>query len=180
MIFGEKLTGKHFITERRWKTPQVEKLRYEKFTLYIDGIHKAINRIKLDVAPHLGVKGVHVFWVYKLLEYPDGLTAAEIAAVSMIDKSLVSREIAALKSDGYIAAEGQDGKKRSYNARFTLTEKGRDLAHRIVSEVVRVQSAADDGVFEEELLSFYNTLEKIHRNITSFAASGKSAGDVTS
>lgn len=151
----------------------MEKLRYEKFTLCIDGIHKAINRMKLDVAPRLGVKGVHVFWIYKLLEHPEGLTAAEIAAVSMIDKSLVSREIAALKRDGYILSDGQDGKKRSYNARFSLTEKGVELANRIIAEVVRVQNAADAGVSEEELLAFYSTLEKIHKNITTLASSVK-------
>jgi len=151
----------------------VEKLRYEKFTLYIDGIHKAMNRIKLDVAPRLGVKGVHVFWIYKLLEHPEGLTAAEIAAVSMIDKSLVSREIAALKRDGYIFSDIQDGKKRSYNARFSLTEKGVELANRIITEVVRVQRAADSEVSEEELLAFYSTLEKIHKNITTLASSVK-------
>lgn len=151
----------------------MKKLRYEKFTLYIDGIHKAMNRIKLEVAPRLGVKGVHVFWIYKLLEYPEGLTAAEIAAVSMIDKSLVSREIAALKRDGYILSDNQDVKKRSYNARFSLTEKGVELANRIIAEVVRVQRAADSGVSEEELLAFYSTLEKIHKNITTLASSAK-------
>ena len=74
----------------------METIRYEKFTRSIDGIHKSVNKLKIAIAPRLGVKGVHVFWIYKLLEYPEGLTAAEIAAVSMIDKSLVSREIAAL------------------------------------------------------------------------------------
>lgn len=155
----------------------MENIRYEKFTLYIDGIHKAINKMKLDIAPRLGVKGVHVFWVYKLLGYPEGLTAAEIAAVSMIDKSLVSREIAALKRDGYIEAKGAEAGKRSYNARLTLTERGRELAERIVAEVERVQDAADDGVSRDELVAFYNTLEKIHKNFMKLAVSSKSVDE---
>lgn len=151
----------------------VENIRYEKFTLYIDGIHKAINKLKVDVAPRLGVKGVHLFWIYKLLEYPEGLTAQEIATVSMIDKSLVSREIAALKRDGYIETKGKEGNKRSYNARHFLTESGRELAMNIISEVTRVQSAADEDISESELISFYNTLEKIHKNFIKLAASDK-------
>jgi len=101
----------------------LESVRFEKFTLLIDGIHKSIGKIKFDTAPYLGIKSVHVFWIYELSLHPDGLTAAEIAAVSMVDRSLVSREIAALKKDGYVASE-DTGKKRNYNARITLTEKG--------------------------------------------------------
>ena len=75
----------------------METVRFEKFTLLIDGIHKSINKIKFDTAPYLGVKSVHVFWIYELSFHSEGLTAAEIAAVSMVDRSLISREIAALK-----------------------------------------------------------------------------------
>ena len=77
----------------------LENVRFEKFTLLIDGIHKSISKLKIDTAPYLGVKSVHVFWVYELSLHPEGLTAAEIAAVRMVDRSLISREIAALKKE---------------------------------------------------------------------------------
>ncbi len=149
----------------------METIRYEKFTRSIDGIHKSINKLKLAIAPRLGVKGVHVFWLYKLLEYPDGLTAAEIATVSMIDKSLVSREIAALMHDGYICTRGAEGKKRGYNARLILTEKGVALAERIVTEVTRIQAAASMDISKEELSAFYSTLEKLHAKFVGIAVS---------
>ena len=157
----------------------MESIRYEKFTRAIDGIHKAINKIKLAEAPRLGVKGVHVFWIYKLLDYPEGLTAAEIAAVSMIDKSLVSREIATLKQDGYIATLGKEGKKRGYNARLVLTERGVELAKRISDEATRVQAAASEGISEEELSAFYATLEKLHTKFTGIAAAYYADGEET-
>ena len=147
----------------------METVRYEKFTRAIDGIHKAINKIKLAEAPRLGVKGVHVFWIYNLLGYPEGLTAAEIAAVNMIDKSLVSREIAMLKRDGYITSRGGEGRKRGYNARLVLTEKGIELAQKIADEATRVQNAASAGISEAELESFYATLEKLHARFTDIA-----------
>lgn len=147
----------------------MESVRFEKFTLLIYGIHKCINKIKFDIAPDLGVKSVHVFWVYELLLHPDGLTAAEIAAVSMVDRSLVSREIETLKKNGYVEVE-DNGKKRNYNARITLTEKGKDLAEKIKEEAVSVQVAADHGISEEELVSFYSTLEKLYSNFVNLVA----------
>ena len=114
-VSGKKLTGKHLQlllillirstasgNEREVKG-KLESLRFEKFTLLIDGIHKCINKIKFDTAPYLGVKSVHVFWVYRLYRHPEGLTAAEIASTSMVDRSLVSREIEMLKKNGYVS-----------------------------------------------------------------------------
>jgi DNA-binding MarR family transcriptional regulator len=144
-------------------------IRFEKFTLLIDGIHKCINKIKFDTAPFLGVKSVHVFWLYELAMHPEGLTAAEIAAVSMIDRSLVSREIAALKRGGYVECE-ETGSKRNYNARITLTEDGKQLAEKITREAIEVQSKVDAGITDEELESFYLTLEKLYKNFASISS----------
>jgi DNA-binding MarR family transcriptional regulator len=137
--------------------------------LLIDGIHKSINKIKFDTAPFLGVKSVHVFWLYELAMHPEGLTAAEIAAVSMIDRSLVSREIAALKRGGYVECE-ETGSKRNYNARITLTEDGKQLAEKITREAIEVQSKVDAGITDEELESFYLTLEKLYKNFASISS----------
>lgn len=150
----------------------MEAVRFEKFTLLIDGIHKSISKIKFDTAPYLGVKSVHVFWIYQLSQHPEGLTAAEIASVSMVDRSLVSREIAALEKGGYVARE-DTGNKRSYNARITLTDKGVDLAKKITKEAIGVQSMVDVGITEEELVSFYNTLEKLYENFVSLCSGEK-------
>ena len=152
---------------------ELESVRFEKFTLLIDGIHKSINKLKFDIAPCLGVKSVHVFWVYQLSQHPEGLTSAEIAAVSMVDRSLISREIAALKKGGYVESE-DTGKKRSYNARITLTERGRELAERITAEAMHIQSAVDEGITDAELVSFYRTLEKLYSNFAALASGEKS------
>ena len=150
----------------------MESVRFEKFTLLIHGIHKCINKIKFDMAPDLGVKSVHVFWVYELLLHPEGLSATEIAAASMVDRSLVSREIETLKKSGYVTSE-DTGKKRGYNARITLTEKGKELAEKIKLEALRVQGLADAGITEDELVSFYSTLEKLYSNFAGLTADEK-------
>ena len=140
--------------------------RFGKFTLLIDGIYKNIHKIKLDTAPYLGVKSVHVFWIYSLRLHPDGLTATELAALSEIDRSLVSREVAKLCADGYIMSMGGTGKRKNYNSRLVLTEKGMELAEYIRREAMDVQTRADEGISEEELEMFYSVLEKLYNNFT--------------
>lgn len=138
--------------------------RFGKFTLLIDGIYKNIHKIKLDTAPDLGIKSVHVFWIYLLRKHPDGLTATELAARSEIDRSLVSRELQKLCADGYIMSVGGTGKRGNYNSRLVLTEKGIELAENIRRKAMEVQARADEGVSEEELAVFYTVLEKLHGN----------------
>ncbi len=154
------------------KKAPMEANRFEKFTLLIDGIHKCMNKIKIDVAPELGVKSVHVFWVYELLLHPEGLTAAEIAAVSMIDRSLVSREIETLQKNGYVTSSAK-ASKRKYNSVITLTEKGTELARRIEAVARNVQMAVDADISENELVAFYATLEKLFVNFSSITSKEK-------
>jgi DNA-binding MarR family transcriptional regulator len=133
----------------------VEKTRYGRFTLLIDGIHKSIGKLKIDRVRRLGIKSVHVPWLYHLSLHLDGMTATEIASVSMVDRSLVSREIAELKSKGYIASKQR---------RYTLTEEGARVTDELVRLMCEVQAEVDDGISEEELESFYTTLEKLYSN----------------
>jgi len=153
----------------------LEAVRFEKFTLLIEGINKSINKIKYDIAPELGVKSVHVFWIYELMLYPEGLTATEIAAKRMVDKSLVSREINKLKKSGYITVKETAG--RNYNARLVLTQKGEELAKRISEEAMRVQNAIDMGITEAELEAFYPILEKLYNNFVSLSSMPRADAD---
>ena len=140
----------------------MESVRFEKFILLICGIQKHISRLKTTFAPELGIKSVHVLWFYELMMHPDGLTATELATVSMVDRALVSREIESLKADGYVYAKSDDGK--SYNVPLHLTEKGEEVAERILELVTELQDKLDSGIDQEELVAFYSTLEKLSNN----------------
>ena len=146
----------------------MESERFRRFTLLVDGIHKSVQKIKNNKASDFGVKGVHTLWVYELLCHPEGMTASELAAKSMIDRSLISREIEPLKAKGYITAEEVVG-KRSYNSKIRLTEKGKEIARRIGDIAIEIQKLADMGIDEEELIRFYVTLEKISSNLSGIA-----------
>jgi DNA-binding MarR family transcriptional regulator len=142
--------------------------RFGKFVLLIDGIHKSIQKIKLNNSHSLGLKGVHTLWMYELLRHPDGMTASELAATSMIDRSLVSRELSELSAQNYIKVE-KDLDKRSYNTKISLTESGRRVALEVESIALEVQKEASYGISREELESFYTTLEKLNKNISNIA-----------
>jgi predicted transcriptional regulator len=84
--------------------------RFHQFVQMIEGIHKSVSKIRMIYAPCLGVKSVHLFWLYELLSHPDGLTASSLAATGKIDRSLVSREIEELCVGGYVEVIGGGGK----------------------------------------------------------------------
>lgn len=146
--------------------------RFEKFVMLIDAAHKGIGRVKQRIVADTSVKSVHTMWLYKLLNHPDGLTASELAAENNIDRSLISRELTTLAADGYITI-GSQGKKRGYNSRIRLTEKGRDVAEKIARIAFEAQQAIGEGVDERCLVVFYNALEKICLNFEKLENSEK-------
>lgn len=152
----------------------MEAERFNQFVQLIESVHKSVNKIKLSIAPTLGVKSVHVFWLYELLAHPEGLTAATLASKSKIDRSLISREVEELRAGGYIeVAIGGGEKRKNYNARIRLTEQGRELAQTITGYAMAAQLAADSGVSEEELQAFYTTLKKLSNNLSQLAEQPK-------
>ena len=150
----------------------MESERFRRFVLLVESTHKAVQKIKFNKAPDFGVKGVHTLWVYELLCHPEGITASELAAQSMIDRSLISRELEPLKELGYIETDG-DPAKRNYNAKIRLTEKGKEVASNIGRIALEVQALASEGIFEEELDVFYKTLEKLNKNLLGIAEKNK-------
>ncbi|MBR7117061.1 MAG: hypothetical protein IKC87_05070 [Clostridia bacterium] len=135
----------------------MNKPRYEKFILLIEGVQKSIKKLKYNEAPSLGIKSVHIFWLLHLKESQKGLTAAELASASMVDRSLVSREIEALIKGGYVSLEDE-------GRHYTLTDSGAALADAIKAKMSEVQSSVGDGISPEELAIFYRVLEKLHGN----------------
>ncbi len=139
----------------------MEQERFMRFVNLIDGIHKSIQKIRIDNAASFGIKSVHIFWVYKLLSHPEGLSAAELAANNNIDRSLISREISALEANGLIKIEKPNG-KRNYNSKLTLTEIGIETATKIKQLAMNFQSIIGKDVPDGELETFYSVLETFY------------------
>lgn len=145
----------------------MDSTRFIHFTNMVDTTHKCIKRIETSFAPQFGIKSVHMFWLHELKEHPEGLTATELANRRMVDRSLISREMDDLKRAGLVTLKQNGGK--SYNARLTLTPKGEEIAAKIEAVALSVQNETSCAISREELVSFYETFEKIRGNLIQIA-----------
>ena len=76
--------------------------RFEVFFQNISGLYRAVQRLRAQFAQMSGVSSVHLFWLYLLREYPEGLAASRLAELSNIDRSLVSRQLKPLLARGLV------------------------------------------------------------------------------
>lgn len=144
----------------------MESERFEQFSSLISGIYRDIQKLKTKWTEPLGMKSVHIFWVYLLKNHPEGLTAAELSRHSQSNRSLVSREIHELIDLGYVA-HADNSPKNYYGNKLILTESGMKVAERISKASLDIQNNVNAGIPQEDLLVLYRTLgilmENFHR-----------------
>lgn len=144
----------------------MEEERFEQFSSLISGIYRDIQKLKAKWTEPLGMKAVHIFWVYLLKNHPEGLTASELSRHSQSNRSLVSREIQELIDLGYVSAP-QTTPHRRYGQKLTLTEEGKQVANQISKASLTIQNQVNAGIPEEDLITLYRTLgilmENFHR-----------------
>ena len=141
----------------------METERFETFTNFINGLYWDIQKLKAKWTEPLGMKAVHIFWVYLLRRHPEGLSSAELSRYSQSNRSLVSREIGELIQLGYVAyRKEQDG--RRYGQRLVLTQQGLAVSDTIRQATLQIQNQVNDGIPEQDLLVFYRTLHTLQQN----------------
>lgn len=141
----------------------MEAERYEQFNSLISGIYRDIQKLKTKWTEPLGMKSVHIFWVYLLKNHPEGLTASELSRHSQSNRSLVSREIQELIDLGYVQAETST-RTRRYGQKLMLTESGRKVATQISEVSLNIQNEVNAGIPEEDLIVLYRTLGILMQN----------------
>lgn len=132
--------------------------RFEEFSSLITSVHGNIQKLKVRYKTQLGLKPVHVFWIYLLRTHPEGMSASELAAAAQSDRSLISRGIDELFDKGIIFTQG-NGSKRRYGWKLRLTDKGRQLADTISAIAADIQKTVSRDISEENLITFYRTLK---------------------
>ena len=147
--------------------------RFEVFFQNISGLYRAVQRLRAQFAQMSGVSSVHLFWLYLLREYPEGLAASRLAELSNIDRSLVSRQLKPLLARGLVQTGEQTGKRR-YGWKIRLTQEGIALAEEIAAQALAIQNHAGRGVSAEELAVFYRVLGALNRNFSEISISGGS------
>lgn len=144
----------------------MEAERFEQFNALISGIYRDIQKIKAKWTEPLGMKSVHIFWVYLLKNHPEGLNATELSQYSQSNRSLVSREIQELIDLGYVYVD-INARKNRYGQKFHLTLSGQQAAERISEATLEIQNIVNAGIPEADLITLYRTLgvlmENFHR-----------------
>ena len=139
----------------------MEEERFEQFWNLISGIHRDIEKLKTKWTQPLGMKSVHIFWVYLLKDHPEGLTAAELARLSQTNRSLVSREIQNLIDLGYVYT---DKNHRGYGQKLKLSQSGLEAAKKISQASLEIQNQVNSGIPKDDLITLYRTLEILMTN----------------
>ena len=108
----------------------------------------------------LGLKGTHVMCIFFLSHNPEGLTAAQLCRLCAEDKAAVSRTVAELQREGYVA----HGEKR-YRAALRLTEKGMEIAKKVDELIEQWVAFGGAGLSDSDREAFYRALELISNNL---------------
>lgn len=134
--------------------------RFEAFVTGITLCYKYIQKIKSAEMTELGLKGTHVMCIFFLSHNPEGLTAAQLCRLCAEDKAAVSRTVAELQREGYVAP----GEKR-YRAALRLTEKGEEVARRVDGLIEQWVAFGGAGLSDSDREAFYRALELISNNL---------------
>lgn len=141
----------------------MENEHFEEFASLITGLYRGLQKLKDQYHVGWGMKSVHVFWVYLLRRYPEGLTATELSKYSMTNRSLISREINELENQGYVTTDRKSNRRR-YGWKFLLTEKGMEVAEEIGQTSMEIQKKVNAGISEEDLAAFYRVSKILLEN----------------
>ncbi|MBP3369292.1 MAG: winged helix-turn-helix transcriptional regulator [Clostridia bacterium] len=137
----------------------MEQDRFDKFYSMTYCALKSIQKLKSKHMAHYGLTSAHTMCLRHLNAYPEGLTRTKLAKLCDIDKAQVSRIVSELCSKGYITEP--DSENINYRKRLKLTALGKDTAEQINGIIKQIHSFVSKDIPEEELKSFYETLDLI-------------------
>ena len=147
--------------------------RFEAFIITMNRINRSIQLIKNREMEKYGLKGTQVMCLYQLKQYPQGLTATELASLCGEDKAAVSRSLAKLESKGMISfTDDEEGKKR-YRTVITLTEQGSKVCDQISQKIDEVLQVNSENISDEEREIFYRVFSDIASNLQSISKTEK-------
>ena len=137
--------------------------RFSKFTILISNINRYINRIKSEEMQCFGLRSVHVSCLFYLYKNIEGLTASELCSMCEEDKGAISRSLEFLEKNDYIICQHSDKKK--YRAKLQLTDKGKEIASKIINISDEAVEFASNGLRDEERMIMYKSLDIIAYNL---------------
>ena len=142
------------------------KERFETFTVLINRISRNIRKIKNREMVEYGLRSTHISCLYYVYTNK-GVTATDLCERCEEDKATISRTVDYLETNGYLTCESKSAKR--YKSSLILTEKGLEVAEKIVNKIDSVLAEISVGLAEEERIAFYRSLSVISENLDKVA-----------
>ncbi|MBR4072060.1 MAG: winged helix DNA-binding protein [Clostridia bacterium] len=135
--------------------------RFKTFTLLMNGINRSIHKLKTAEMAEYQLKSSHVSCLYYL--YKEEMTAKDLCDICNEDKANISRAVKYLEENGFLESKAKTQKK--YLTPIRLTEKGKEVASRLVTKIDNILDAAGNGVSDENRRIMYESLATIAKNL---------------
>ena len=136
--------------------------RFQIFTILIAKVNRYVHKIKTEEMAEFNLKSTHVSCLYYLYGQR-GLTAKELCEVCDEDKGAISRSIDFLETNGYLTCSSKTLKR--YKCPVELTEKGEEVAKKLVDKIDKILEEASKGLNENDREIFYKSLSLIAGNL---------------
>ena len=137
--------------------------RYNKFYSLISSINKCIQKIKNEEMASLGLKGKQVQCLYHLFNEEEGISMLKLCQVCGEDKGAMSRTISELEKGDFLYVE--ETKTQKYRNPIKLTNRGKAVGEFINKKIDEMFMIGSDGVKEEDIEKFYETLSIVDQNL---------------
>lgn len=135
---------------------------FDRFSSLINNVSKGLMKLKLSAMRNYGLGSAHTACMRILYNSKDGLTQNEISKRSEVDKAQTSRVLAELLEKNYVVSSETD---KIYNKVYHLTPEGLSVAEDINRRVTEICEFVSGDISDEDMDSFYATLEKISSRI---------------
>ena len=143
--------------------------RFEQFSSGISAIYRYIQKIERDEMERNGMKGGLAQYLAILIQYPEGLTAAQLCEISDRDKAAVSRSVSEMESKGLLRRIVGEN---AYRARLVLTDSGKQAAQFVCRRIDTAVELAAIGLKDADRAVFYAALELFARNLQTICREG--------
>ena len=134
--------------------------RFSQFCFSVSAIQRAVQKIERDEMESRGFKGAFAQYLAVMIQYPDGVTAAQLCEICDRDKAAVSRAVTEMEERGLLTRQGNH-----YRALLFLTPAGEETARFVCSRAVIAVAEAGKGLSDAERAVFYGALERIATNL---------------
>lgn len=144
--------------------------RFEQFSFSIFEISHFWHQLTAQEMEKHGLRGSHTLYLLTLYRYPEGVSAKELGRICGRDKADVSRMLSSLESGGLVCKEGIH--QRQYGGLFRLTAEGVRITEEIRGRVALAVELAGAELTPEAREVFYDSLERITRNVRELGENG--------